>query len=198
MKINDSSQCQLSELKININNSSDSESIKDYLDLLLLALEVIANVSSEAMIQAAEDLNLAPVVGDYLRIWQLKSSNSQKISDGDGQGLNVEQVKALITIICHLANQNQELIRRSVCLLEQEIEQKLLPRATLLDNYLHQFINYYQQRISNSPDVSATTLSDLPWKLLINLLFYSGNNGQSLLWTAMASADHIFNKAYQI
>ncbi|MEM7591206.1 MAG: DUF3038 domain-containing protein [Cyanobacteria bacterium P01_A01_bin.83] len=196
MKINDSSQCQLSELKININNSSDSENIKGYLDLLLLALEAIANIGSAAMIQAAKDLNLASVVGDHLRKWQLKSSNSQKISDGDGKELNVEEVKALITIICHLAKQNQELIRRAVCLLEQEIEQKLLPRATLLDNYLHQFTNYYQQRISNSPDVSAITLSDLAWKLLINLLFYSGNNGQGLLGTAVASADHMFNKAY--
>ncbi|MEM8723798.1 MAG: DUF3038 domain-containing protein, partial [Cyanobacteria bacterium P01_G01_bin.39] len=195
---NDSSQCQLSELKININNSSDSENIKGYLDLLLLALEAIANISSEAIIQVAKDLKLASVVGDYLRIWQSKSSDSQKISDGDGKELNVEEVKGLITIICHLANQNQELIRRAVCLLEQAIEQKQLPRPTLLDNYLQQFTHYYQQRISDSPDISAASLSDLAWKLLINLLFYSGNNGQGLLWSAVASGEQMFNKAYQI
>ena len=165
------------------------EDIKCHLDLVLLALEAIAEITSEAIIQAARDLNLQSVIGDRLTLWRLRASNPKRRTSGGRKKLDVEEARSLVLIICHLANQHQELLRRGVSLLEQVTEQNQPPHQTaLLGNYLDRFINYYQERISNSQDVSSAFLAHLAWKLLIDLLFYSGNNGHRLLWVAIFDA----------
>ncbi|MEM9510936.1 MAG: DUF3038 domain-containing protein [Cyanobacteria bacterium P01_E01_bin.35] len=188
MKVNyDFHQWQeLTERKI---TNNDLENIKCHLDLVLLALEAIANIGSEATIQAAKELRLESIIGDRITLWRLRSSNPKRKSSGGRKKLDVEEARALVIIICHLASQHQELLRRAVCLLEQVTAQNKPPHQTaLLGNYLDQFINYYQERISNNPDISSEALSALAWKLLIDLLFYSGNNGHRLLWVAIFDA----------
>jgi hypothetical protein len=170
-------------------DASQLENIKSHLDLVLLALEAIANISSEAIVQAAKDLNLESLVGDRLSLWRLRASNPQRQSSGGRKKLDVEEARSLVLIICYLANQHQELLRRAVSLLEQVTTQNQAPHeVALLGNYLDQFINYYQARISNASDISSTFLTQLAWKLLIDLLFYSGNNGHRLLWLAIFDA----------
>ncbi|MEM7760468.1 MAG: DUF3038 domain-containing protein [Cyanobacteria bacterium P01_A01_bin.40] len=188
MKVNyDFHQWQeLTERKI---TNNDLENIKCHLDLVLLALEAIANIGSEATIQAAKELRLESIIGDRITLWRLRSSNPKRKSSGGRKKLDVEEARALVIIICYLASQHQELLRRAVCLLEQVTAQNKPPHQTaLLGNYLDQFINYYQERISNNPDISSEALSALAWKLLIDLLFYSGNNGHRLLWVAIFDA----------
>ncbi|MEM8673292.1 MAG: DUF3038 domain-containing protein [Cyanobacteria bacterium P01_G01_bin.67] len=188
MKVNyDFHQWQeLTERKI---TNNDLENIKCHLDLVLLALEAIANIGSEATIKAAKELRLESIIGDRITLWRLRSSNPKRKSSGGRKKLDVEEARALVIIICHLASQHQELLRRAVCLLEQVTAQNKPPHQTaLLGNYLDQFINYYQERISNNPDISSEALSALAWKLLIDLLFYSGNNGHRLLWVAIFDA----------
>ena len=164
------------------------ENIKSHLDLAILALEAIANISSEAILQAAKDLNLESIVGDRLTLWQLRASNPLRKNAG-GRKPDVEEVRSLVLIICYLANQHQELLRRAVSLLEQTIEQNKTPHQTaLLGNYLDKFINYYYERINNSANFSIEALSELAWRLLISLLFYSNNNGHRLLWIAIFDA----------
>lgn len=178
---------ELSDGKI-INNS-DLENIKCHLDLVLLALEAIASISSEAIIQAAKELNLEFIIGDRITLWRLRAANPKRKSSGGRKKLDVEEAKALVIIICYLANQHQELLRRAVCLLEQVTNQNQPPHQTaLLGNYLDQFINYYQERITHDTNISTEVLSALAWKLLIDLLFYSGNNGHRLLWVAIFDA----------
>ena len=168
------------------------ENIKCHLDLVLLALEAIANISSEATIEAAQDLNLELVIGDWITLWRLRSSNPKRKSSGDRKKLNVEEARSLVLIICYLANQHQELLRRGVSLLEQAIEQNKQPYKTaLLGNYLDRFINYYHGRISETQHISPEFLSNLAWKLLNDLLFYSGQNGHRLLWVAIFDAAEI-------
>lgn len=170
-------------------DESQLENIKSHLDLVLLALEAIANLSSEAIIQAAKDLNLESIVGDRLTLWRLRASNPQRQSSGGRKKLDVEEARSLVLIICHLAHQHQELLRRAVGLLEQVTAENKAPHETaLLGNYLDQFINYYQTRINHTSNLSATFLTQLAWKLLIDLLFYSGNNGHRLLWIAIFDA----------
>ncbi|MGL6341541.1 MAG: DUF3038 domain-containing protein [Waterburya sp.] len=153
-------------------DASQLENIKSHLDLVLLALEAIADLSSEAILQAAKDLNLKSFP-----------------SSGDRKKLDIEEARSLVLIICYLANQHQELLRRAVSLLEQVTIQNQAPHeVALLGNYLDKFINYYQARISNTSDISSTFLTQLAWKLLIDLLFYSGNNGHRLLWLAIFDA----------
>ncbi|MGL6345013.1 MAG: DUF3038 domain-containing protein [Waterburya sp.] len=171
------------------------DNIKYHLDLVLLALEAIANIRSEAMIKAAQDLYLESVMVDRLNLWQLKSSDPKRETDGKRKKLDVEEARSLVLIICYLANQHQELLRRGVSLLEQVTEQNQPPHQTaLLGNYLDRFINSYQERIANPQYISSESLAYLPWKLLSDLLFYSGHNGHRLLWgtifdTAQINAD---------
>ena len=185
--INSSRWQDLSQSKLT--NDSQLKNIKSHLDLVLLALEAIANISSEAIIEAAKDLNLESMLGDRITLWRLRASNPQRKSSGGRKKLDVEEARSLVLIICHLANRHQELLRRAVSLLEQATEQNNAPHQTsLLGNYLDNFINYYQERIANSSDISADDISNLAWKLLISLLFYSGQNGHRLLWIAIFDA----------
>jgi len=184
---------ELAEVKVT--NNSELENIKCHLDLVLLALEAIANIGSEAIIQGAKDLQLESVIGDRITLWRLRSSNPKRQSSGGRKKLDVEEAKSLVIIICHLAKQHQELLRRAVCLLEEVTEQNQPPhQAALLGNYLDRFINYYQSRITPEQTTSPEYLSYLAWKLLIDLLFYSGNNGHRLLWIAIFDATETSNK----
>jgi len=163
--------------------------IKSHLDLVLLALEAISNISSEQILETAKELNLESIIGDRVTLWRLRASNPQRQSSGGRKKLDIEEARSLVLIICSLANQNQELIRRAVSLLEQVTEQEKIPHKTvLLGDYLDKFINSYQERITAA---HAISLSDLAFKLLINLLFYSGNNGHRLLWLAIFDAAQI-------
>ena len=176
------------DLVVKATNDGELDNIKSHLDLVLLALEAIAEISSEAMVRAAKDLNLESVVGDRLSLWRLRSSNPKRKSGGRKK-LDVEEARSLVLIICHLANQHQELLRRAVCLLEQVSEQNKPPHQTaLLGDYLDRFINYYRERITDSHQITPESLSNLAWKLLIDLLFYSGQNGHRLLWVAIFDA----------
>lgn len=187
---NDPQYSQWQELaNAKVTHSKELENIKCHLDLVLLALEAIADISSEAMIQAAEDLNLTSVIGDRLTLWRLRTSNPQRKTTGGRKKLDVEEAKSLVLIICYLAKQHQELLRRGVSLLEEATEQKKAPHHTaLLGNYLDRFINFYQARIADSQNISSAALANLAWKLLRDLLFYSSENGHRLLWIAIFDA----------
>lgn len=167
---------------------SELEKTRCHLDLVLLALEAIANISSEEIIQAAQDLELESAIAARLTHSQFGSFNP-KDDFRASKKLDVAEVRSLVLIICHLANQHQELLRRGVNLLEQVTEQNESPHQTaLLGNYLDKFINYYQARIANSQHTSLESLSHLAWKLLTALLFYSGQNGHYLFWMAIFEA----------
>ncbi|GAB4528482.1 MAG: DUF3038 domain-containing protein [Pleurocapsa sp.] len=160
------------------------DNIKSHLDLVLLALEAIASISSEAILQAAQELGLESVVGDRVALWRLRASNPHRKSSGGRKKLDVEEARLLVLIICYLANKHQELIRRAVSLLEQVSEQNKPPHKTaLLGDYLDRFIDFYQERIETK--ISSESLSHLAFKLLIDLLFYSGDRGHRLLWLAI-------------
>jgi len=181
---------ELAEAKVT--QDQELENIKCHLDLVLLALEAIANISSEAIIQAAQDLNLTSVVGDRLTLWRLRTSNPKRKTSGGRKKLDVEEARSLVLIICHLAKQHQELLRRGVSLLEQVAEQEgELHKIALLGNYLDRFINLYQERIAASHNTSSEYLTFLAWKLLSDLLFYSGQNGHRLLWVAIFDAAQV-------
>lgn len=156
------------------------ENIKCHLNLVLLALEAIANINSEKIIQAAQDLHLESAIGDRLTLWRKTT----------GEKLDIEQVRSLVLIICYLANQHQELLRRGVSLLEQA-ENESPHHTALLGNYLDRFIDFYQARMINSQHIAPEFLSHLAWKLLSDLLFYSSQNGHCLLWVAVLDAAQI-------
>ena len=167
-------------------DSTQLDNIKAQLDLVLLGLEALAGIGSEAILQAAADLNLESVVSDRVSLWRLRQSNPLRKSSGGRKKLDVEEARALVLIICYLAKQHQELIRRAVSLLEQMAEQNSEPhRAALLGDYLDRFNNTYQERMEQGENVSPDRLTQLALKLLIDLLFYSGPQGHRRLWLAL-------------
>jgi hypothetical protein len=166
-------------------NPTQLDNIKAQLDLVLLALETLANVSSEAILQAASNLNLTTVVADRVSLWRLRQSSPLRRGQGRKR-LDVEEARALVLIICYLAKQHQELIRRAVTLLEQLTEQNREPhQAALLGDYLDSFSNTYQERMDDGESLDSEQLTHLALKLLIDLLFYSASNGSRRLWLAL-------------
>ena len=161
------------------------ENIKAHLDLILLALEALAGIGSEEILQAATALNLSEVVADRVGLWRLRQSSPLRKGQGRKR-LDVEEARSLVLIVCHLAKQQQELLRRAVSLLEQLTEQNRAPHhAALLGDYIDSFSNTYQERMDESAEISSEELTHLALKLLIDLLFYSAPNGSRRLWMAL-------------
>lgn len=161
------------------------DNIKAQLDLVLLALEALAGIGSEAMLQAAADLNLTEMVGDRVALWRLRQSSPLRKGQGRKR-MDVEEARSLVLICAHLAKQHQELVRRAVALLEQLTEQHRPPhQAALLGDYLDRFSNTYQERMEEGESANPDELTHLALKLLIDLLFYGSANGARRLWLAL-------------
>ncbi len=172
--------------RLRVPSVNQLDNIKAHLDIVILALESIANISSEAMLAAAKELKLESVLADRVALWRLRQSNPLRKSSGGRKKLDVEEARSLVLIICYLAQQNQELLRRAVTLLEQVTQQQQeLHQTALLGEYLDKFINMYQERMQTEAKITPEILADLALKLLVDLLFYSGKNGHRLLWLAI-------------
>lgn len=162
------------------------ENIKTQLDLVLMALETLTGIGSEAMLSAAIDLNLESRVPDRVALWRLRQSNPIRKGQGGRKKLDVEEARSLVLIICYLAKQHQELIRRAVGLLEQMAEKNREPhQVALLGDYIDAFCNVYQERMEEDEQISTDLLTNLALKLLIDLLFYSSPGGHRRLWLAL-------------
>lgn len=187
---NKSSSSQWQDLsQPQVTNNHHLANIKAHLDLILLALEAIAKINSEAILSAAKDLHLESLLRDRITLWRLRSSNPQRKTSGGRKKLDVEEARALVLIICYLAQTHQELLRRAVSLLEQVTAQNKPPyEISLLGDYLDNFINFYQARIAIDCQINRQQLIPLAWNLLISLLFYSSQNGHRILWTAIFDA----------
>ncbi len=162
------------------------DNIKAQLDLVLLALETLTGIGSDAILNAAAQLNLESQIKDRVNVWRLRSSNPLRKGEGGRKKLDVEEARSLVLIICHLAKQHQELIRRAVALLEQMSEQNRPPhQAALLGDYLDAFSNKYGDRMEEAENLSPDALTHLALKLMIDLLFYSSAGGHRRLWLAL-------------
>lgn len=177
---------QWEELNQTKPNPAQLDNIKTQLDLVLLALEALAGIGSEAMLQAATDLNLESKVPDRVALWRLRQSNPLRKGEGGRKKLDVEEARALVLISCYLAKQHQELIRRAVALLEQVAQNNGEPhKAALLGDYIDAFTNIYQERMEDDDQISTDVLASFALKILIDLLFYSGSGGHRRFWLAL-------------
>lgn len=166
-------------------NGDQLDNIKTQLDLVLLSLEALTGLGSEAMLQAAADLGVQEMVSDRVALWRLRQSNPMRRGTGGRKKLDIEEARSLVLIGCRLAQQHHETIRRAVCLLEDIAEQNRPPhQVAILGDYLDQFTNLYQERMEDDHRTPAA-LTDLGLKLLIDLLFYSAPQGVRRLWMAL-------------
>ena len=161
------------------------DNIKTQIDLVLMSLEALTGIGSEAMLQGAADLGVQEMVGDRVALWRLRQSNPIRRGTGGRKKLDIEEARSLVLISCHLAQKHHQTIRRAVCLLEELTEQNRPPhQAALLGDYLDQFTNLYQERMDDDHRTPAA-LTDIGLKLLIDLLFYSAPQGIRRLWMAL-------------
>ena len=168
---------------VKVPNVQQLEEIRANLDLILLALEALTEINSEIILEAAQELKLDSEIAEQVIKWRLGQSNPWTESSGESKELDVQEARSLVLIICYLARYHQELIRRGVTLLEQMIGQDKAPhRTALLGDYLDNFSHTYQERRQGKEVVDAEQLA---FKLLIDLLFYSGANGHHRLWLTL-------------
>ena len=167
-------------------DSTQLDNIKTQIDLVLLALESLAGIGSEAMLQAALALNLESKIPDRVTLWRLRQSNPLRKGEGGRKKLDIEEARSLVLIGCFLAKQHQELIRRAIDLLEQAAQNDSEPHKTaMLGDYLDAFSNTYQERMEDDRNISPENLTQLALKLLVDLLFYSSPGGHRRLWLAL-------------
>ncbi|MFM2061887.1 MAG: hypothetical protein RLZZ507_1557 [Cyanobacteriota bacterium] len=167
-------------------NSVQWDNIKTQLDLVLLALETLTGIGSEAMLSAAIILQLESKVPDRVALWRLRQSNPIRKGQGGRKKLDVEEARSLVLITCYLAKQHQELIRRAVGLLEKIAANKQEPHQNaLLGDYIDAFCNTYQERMEEDEEISTDLLTNLAIKLLVDLLFYSAPTGHRRLWLTL-------------
>lgn len=162
------------------------DNIKTQIDLVLLALESLAGIGSEAMLQAASALNLESKIPDRVTLWRLRQSNPLRKGEGGRKKLDIEEARSLVLISCYLAKQHQELIRRAINLLEQVAQNDSEPhRTAMLGDYLDAFNNLYLERMEDDRNVYTEKLTQLAFKLLVDLMFYSSPGGHRRLWLAL-------------
>ncbi|HIK10294.1 MAG TPA: DUF3038 domain-containing protein [Oscillatoriaceae cyanobacterium M33_DOE_052] len=143
--------------------------MKNYLNLVLLALESLADIGSQAIITTAVTLNVeGPVIS------AIQNPNEVEIDPA--------QTEAIASICSYLAQQNQELIRRAVEAAEQLTQQnRPLDDIPLIGDYLDKFCQKYTRTFAqpegSDEHISPNQLTDLALKLLVDLLFYSSPLG---------------------
>ncbi|MGB8698396.1 MAG: DUF3038 domain-containing protein [Thermosynechococcaceae cyanobacterium] len=166
-------------------NETQLDNIKTQIDLVLLALEALLGLGSDAMLQAATELGLQEMVSDRVALWRLRQSNPMRRGTGGRKKLDIEEARSLVLISCHLAQKNHDVVRRAVCLLEESTEENRQPhQVALLGDYLDRFTNLYQDRMDDDQR-SISALTDMGLKLLIDLLFFSSAQGVRRFWMAL-------------
>lgn len=150
--------------------------IQGYLQGLVLSLWALAALQPNHWEQARQTLDLAGLspLPYYLDLAKPAATAS----------FSFDEARSLVLIVAKLAQQNQEILRRAVTLLEQMQEQRKDPSKTaLLGTYLEKFERPYQKQCQHlglpSPDRSQS------FKCLVDLLFCSHAYGPRWLWSVL-------------
>ncbi|NEQ52367.1 MAG: DUF3038 domain-containing protein [Leptolyngbya sp. SIO3F4] len=158
-------------------------SIKGQLDLVLLALETLVGIGSEAILDQAKSLQLETLLSDRVSLWRLRQSSPLRKGQGRKK-LDVDEARALVLITAQLAEKHQQAIQQAVTALEKSTANNSPPhRIAVLGDYLDRFSNTYTERMEE--DVNPQTLERLAFQLLIDLLFYSSGGGTQRLWQTL-------------
>lgn len=169
------------------------ERMAENLETISIALVALTQVGKAEIEDAARDLHLeasglapAPnLVSEWIESWYLPPTQSL-------QQLDVRELRVLVLVISHLAQEYQTLIRRNISYWEQTIEYRQLPlQSPSLADYISNFIKLYQERGSKPTDLSIERLSDAALGLTIELLFYSSLAGHKRLWNALLQRSHL-------
>lgn len=144
-----------------------------YLTSLLLALQSLTDLGPRLWSRALRAQNLDP---DRFPL-PLRAEDLQP----DGAEAPVS-VRAWIAVVCYLAQQNRELLRRAVNLLEQRRETGQDPLGAEL---LGAFYRHYQESDPTLAALEPAARQQAAFKRLVELLFFSGPQGYQHLETVV-------------
>ena len=156
-------------------NPRQLEDIAVHFELLLLALDSLIEIKPRTLQQKAVELNIPSAIAEKIE------SFPQERQASSPNPLELDVARSLVVVISQLAQENRELLRRAVTLLEQtHLQPSAIQRTLLLKTYLQRF----EQRLSQSGQKSLISQADshLALKLLVDLLFYSDVSGSRRLW----------------
>lgn len=163
------------------------DQIRAKLNLVLLAIKALTGISSDALLRVAGKLNIPSIIADEIVV-VVKEGTKTKLGISQNQPLKLEVTKSTVLVICHLAKQNQALIRRAVALMEQMSAQNQKTQSvTLLREYVYNFQQGYQKYYFDQGNFSQDNPEEIALKLLIDLLFYSSPQGCKRLWSMLKS-----------
>ncbi len=165
------------------------------LDMALLAIKVLTGITSDNILRVASKFNVPPKFLNELALIladsEMNPINREEKKISHNQPLKVEEAQSFIVVICHLAKQNQPLIRRAVALMEQMAAQNHKPESvTLLKEYLCNFKQAYQQYHYLNNTVWQDNSEEVALKVLVDLLFYSAPQGCSRLFSSIKCEEH--------
>jgi hypothetical protein len=160
------------------------------LDLLLLAIEALDLVGSEAMLATSRDLALDGLVKDRVHLWLLRGTNPMR-RYSQRRPLHLEEAKALVMIICTLSRRLTVLMRQLLVGYQQLVDKQLsLDHHFRLADYLLRFRSHFRSRMNPSRAgviaySSDDKLDELALQLLQQLLLCSGVLGPQRLWSSL-------------
>ncbi|AGF52216.1 slr0397 [Synechocystis sp. PCC 6803] len=156
-----------------------------YLDQLLLALVALTDVDEDTWTAILEKISSSTTTGQSLT----RKYPIPAVAPGQ---LDVEGIRLLAMAIAYLGAHYQELLRRSVSLVEQTKEQGKNPLQTvLLSEYARKFTSawqaYGEKQGGEAHIPLAPITSDRLLSLLTELFFFSSQDGPRRLWGVLAT-----------
>jgi Protein of unknown function (DUF3038) len=163
---------------------------RQQIDLILLAIEALELGGSEAMLLAANDLELQSIIKNRVVLWRLRCSNPLRRSYSR-RPLEVAEAKALVIIATQMARRMTVLIRQML-LAYQQLHEKQLPLDNhfRLSEYLERFRAHFRSRMNPRRAKVAIynsdeKLNELAISLLSQLLFCTGTSGMQRFWNSL-------------
>jgi Protein of unknown function (DUF3038) len=163
--------------------SSQLAQIYTELNQIATGIAALTQVDRVELAKIARELQVETIVSDWIDDWSLDRAARQT-------HFTVLQVRAIVAIVNHLAQQHQSTIRQHLNYLHQTIEYQQLPiQSPALADYINNFITIDRVRFGSSTR-SLEVLETTALNVLLGLLFYSSPNGHQRLWTALLHRSH--------
>jgi hypothetical protein len=160
------------------------------IDLILLAIEALELGGSEAILAAAQELELQEIIKNRVNLWRMRSTNPLRRAH-TRRPLSLIEAKALVVITCYLARRLTVVIRQ-LLLAYQQMHDKQIPleQNLRLSNYLERFRAHFRSRMNprRSGVIALNSnekLDELALSLLEQLLFCTGTVGMQRFWVSL-------------
>jgi ABC-type uncharacterized transport system YnjBCD permease subunit len=165
-------------------DSSQLDQISLELELVTIAIAALTRIDRLEIEQIAQELQVESTIDHWFNEWPDCQHSSPKQID-------LAQIRSRISILHHLAQKYQMVVRQNMNYWQQIVQFNRLPlESPALAEYISNFINICQARLDRQQTHSTDELSQAALNLLIELLFYSSSNGHRRLWNALLHRSH--------